>query len=271
MVKRVGPVEPMNPQGICPPHHHSPFPPKIEGLVQYKRAVPTASWLAEHVDAKTGELYYCQADKYFYLSIGEGEYKKIPSKKVIDSLPTIPGSITKEQLDEILTDLQVARKYDLALKDSFTPTRNAGEIKAGNEIPSGTSLESILKSILTSTGEEPEDPDKPGGGGQPLNTFKIFTGVVNEIPSSLEGLEEHEINVDEFKTNPKYVFRQINANNQYPVLAIEKSINYACYDLKASGFSLSFIEIEIGDYYLYYLETPMTDTGARFEYYFEEI
>jgi len=55
----------------------------------------------DKLDAETGDLYYCTSDDFYYLSMGEGEWKKLPSDKLIEQ--------DKSDIKKLREDLDLLR------------------------------------------------------------------------------------------------------------------------------------------------------------------
>lgn len=141
------------------------------------------------------------------------------------------------------------------LTQELTVGYDVGGVKAGTVYPVGTTIENIIRAMLYKE--------------TPIYTSGIYTGIVDTIPTSVSGLTKHDVSKETLLTNG-YIF-EVNTNNQYAVLAVDKTLGLKVKKIEVSGFTMGFNERDIGEQYLYCFDDPTYDVDAEYVYSFKEV
>ena len=97
---------------------------------------------------------------------------------------------------------------------------------------------------------------------------KIYRGVFPYIPTDVSLMDAEDVDPVEL-VHSGLVWKDIELNNEYAFLAIDKSLGIQCYEIIQSGFALEFNTVDLGDQIMYYPVDPGTATGVRLTYHFE--
>lgn len=239
-------------------------------------------------DAKCGDIVFCKENKYYYLSVGEGEHKTIASEAGTIPPEVLATLATKEEL--VASLLTKADKEDVeeglaAKQDKLTAGENisivnnvisstsaskltqvitagqsVGGITAGTTFPVGTSLEVIIRQLLS--------------GEPPVTGVKLYHGLVNELPTTDAEIEELTLDQSKDKATlvgSGYTWKNVKPVNQYFIMAIPNNLGLSCYDIKTNGYSAACVELEVGNYLVYHVGVKSTEPdGYRVVYSFEE-
>ena len=191
------------------------------------------------------------ADSYIFVDAGGKEGKV--------ALADIQGGAVKIQPDMSESDPESPRfvrnrlDSNLFLSESLRTAYSIGGIKKNTVYEAGTPVSQILKDLLTASA---------------IDSGLKF-GLVSEIPSSVDDLQDVEVNREDLLT--KGITFKGAFNNQYYALAVPVSLGLTVDAVIQSGFELSFEKRPKFDaqslYDLYFCELPVTGTYTfRFEF-----
>ena len=140
------------------------------------------------------------------------------------------------------------------LEDSITVGQNIGGYSAGDVIPAGTELTSIIQTMLASA------PVPPPG------TNMVYFGVTENIPNDLSELTGEQYDDDVVLAGITHSYTVPTDTLRYLVYAYKKSLGNLKKIIDQNGFVLSDWEkIEYEDYYIYHTSENKGDDVEDFE------
>lgn len=122
---------------------------------------------------------------------------------------------------------------------TFTTDLKVGYLEVGTLINATDKVSEILLKILRSSSTEDKD---------------IYFGVTNNIPSSVSGLLDTQVGLDELKLG--LLLTLPSANEQYRVIACEKDIYLDKWVDPVTGWDLSFASVSATNNNIYYINEP---------------
>lgn len=146
------------------------------------------------------------------------------------------------------------------VSESFVTTKEMGGIPIGTTIEAGTSFDKLFHDMLAPMA--------------PPEEYKVYFGVSDAIPSSIDGLTSKAVIETDLLT--KGISNRYTANDQHYVFAYPKKTGELISIKDASGFenidgwSRTEIEVEGKPFYAYYTNETLTTTSFKITFIFTE-
>ena len=144
------------------------------------------------------------------------------------------------------------------LEDPITVGQNIGGYSAGDVIPAGTELTSIIQTMLASVPVPPPGVDN------------VYFGVSNVEPIDLTGLVAQEVDTETLLSNG--ISHKFTAEDQHFVYAYKKSLGELIhiYDPNSFPNEDGWSRVEFEDYYIYYTNETLEVLNYKMTFIYTE-
>lgn len=237
--------------------------------IQYSGAISTKERVISILDtAPSGEVYFCNENNLFYISLGDGEYKILPSIDTLNNtiLPELKLAAEINPDNYLLTvklltsddtilatakvDIPIENYHDESKQDKLIAGKN---IAIDNETNTITAKAILGKDLVTTkeVGGIAKGTSISAGTSidqiieKILAQHYIYHGIVNNIPNSVENLRMIPKDADTL-INDGFSVR-VSTDNQYAVLALDKALGITCKYISVNGYNQEFIIKDLGD------------------------
>jgi len=197
--------------------------------------VDITSTITQKVDERVAATTYTKSQMDTKLSLKQGKLTAGSNITIVDDVISATGGGGGSSV----------------LTQAITAGYTVGGISQGKNYPVGTTIEQVLRDLLV----------------KPVNT-RLYYSVGKTVPTSVTGMTPVST-TKETLLQSGYLWKNINLDEDYAFLAIDKTLEVSCYEIKQNGFALGFETVDLGDQILYYPSEPGTDTGVRLQYSFE--
>lgn len=215
---------------------------------------------------KPGNGIEISEDNTISCKVSDEDIKKIVSEVVKPIQEDVTRLKTNKQ-DKLtagdnikIEDNKISSTASGVVSESFVTTKEMGGIPIGTTIEAGTSYEQLFHDILAPT--------------VPPEEYKVYFGVSNTVPSSLDGLTGKAVTEVDLIT--KGISNRYTADDQHYVFAYPKKTGELISIKDSSGFenidgwSLTEFEADGKSFYAYYTNETLTTTSFKITFIFTD-